>query len=635
MLLYENGYATDNKSIVIAAVSDHQTKRSCGRVVRQMQSVLGHLAGFSLPYMSATSGITKIEYVTAQVLLWEMMIDPLLERRSVVVVEHSEDRHLWMDAVLGILYKVLPHRTDLKLILSLSAGSIEFANDIFNYFNKTLPGKTNLVNFGIEDAKMPVETYFLDNPTSNYLQKVIEILFKICGEIEGTGDQEEGDVLVIVPTKKDVQQVIQKCENDLQAKEIVFMPLFNISNPNQYQEILGNDYVGNGIWRVIVTTGVIDGDYELFSMGRIQYVIDSGYRQIVETNFEAELVRKSFVPISVEKAEARRLMASNSRKVGKCYRVYTHIFASQEMAKGDFPETFYTDLTEFSLCLQNFMIPDLSQFQFLAPAPPIESLKLAIQKLYYLRAVDTDFKITMHGRRMADSHLPVKLASAVAAAADLGCVEELITIAAMVLAGGTDSVFFDPSGREERKRAKAEHAKFQVKEGDFLTLLNVYEEFKAHPTTKWTKDKYLNYRTLLRAKGIRAELHEYLNSQGIVPLDKELGKSKRFIENRICLSICKGFFLNSAKRSARPDDSEEGIYFTLINSRVNEDDDSTSVMAHFTSVQDIESPWIVYDQLVETQNNTDPNGAPVWCLKGITAVQSEWLLETGFYKIPK
>lgn len=612
--------------------------------MRSLQSELGHLVGFSIPYQSATSGITKIEYVTNELLLWEIMVDPLLEHRSVIILEQIHVRSLWGDALLGTLKMILPHRRDLRLILSVSPGYSSIVKQLQEYFSPAVDGaEISVVPFNIEDARVPVETYYLNEPCANFVDSALE---RISDLYNNPGDKysDGGDMIVFMTTRREVEQVIQRAGNELQANNAVFFPFYSAESLSQYQAVMGDDYTGEGIWRIIVTTDAMDENYDILAKGRAVFIIDTGFRQISETNSDFQLRRDMILPISVARAESRRLLASNSDRIGKCYRLYTEQYAIEEMTELDIPETFYADLTEFSLRIMSLSVTNVAtDFPFLSPQPPIQALSHALERLFYLKAINNKYELTTQGSQMADLHLPVKLARSMIAASELSCVKEMTSIAAMVLAGGVDAAFFDPSGKQERQKAKSEHEKFQVKEGDYLTLLNIYDSFKrkGNDTPKWTRERYLNYRTLLRAQGIRTQLFGYLEKQGILTIEET--KNKRNLEDRICHSICKGYFLNAAKRTTAPSDASAddtrnmGVYYKLLNEKVvqeelQEGEEQMVVQAYFTSVQDISEQYVVYQELVEIPSKYGSQGPSTWYMKGITAVKSAWLLDSAYYK---
>jgi hypothetical protein len=67
-----------------------------------------------------------------------------------------------------------------------------------------------------------------------------------------------------------------------------------------------------------------------------------------------------------------------------------------------------------------------------------ESLQDALRQLFVIGAINCDGAITARGRLMATLPLDPSLAAAALAAADLGCLQDLLTVAAMLSA---DAIF--------------------------------------------------------------------------------------------------------------------------------------------------------------------------------------------------
>ena len=72
------------------------------------------------------------------------------------------------------------------------------------------------------------------------------------------------------------------------------------------------------------------------------------------------------------------------------------------------------------------------------PALQRETLEAALKQLFMLDAIDLDGKITPLGRQMVSLPLEPSLARTLIAAAQLGCLQHALTVAAMLSA---DSIF--------------------------------------------------------------------------------------------------------------------------------------------------------------------------------------------------
>ena len=76
---------------------------------------------------------------------------------------------------------------------------------------------------------------------------------------------------------------------------------------------------------------------------------------------------------------------------------------------------------------------------FQCPALQRETLEAALKQLFMLDAIDLDGKITPLGRQMVSLPLEPSLARTLIAAAQLGCLQQALTVAAMLSA---DSIFY-------------------------------------------------------------------------------------------------------------------------------------------------------------------------------------------------
>ena len=132
-----------------------------------------------------------------------------------------------------------------------------------------------------------------------------------------------------------------------------------------------------------------------------------------------------------------------------------------------------------------------------------------LELLYGLGAIDDAGKLTEPlGLRMAELPLSPMLARMVLGAGDFQCVEEALTIAAMLQ---LENVFVRPARGEQKVNAERARRKFSVLEGDHITLLNIYTAFvKCGKSSQWCRQNFLHYKGLCRAVEIRKQLEKHL-----------------------------------------------------------------------------------------------------------------------------
>ena len=89
-------------------------------------------------------------------------------------------------------------------------------------------------------------------------------------------------------------------------------------------------------------------------------------------------------------------------------------------------------------------INNLITFDFMDP-PPHEMLMRALEQLYALGSLNDKGELTRLGRRMAEFPTEPMLAKMIIISEDFKCVEQIITIVAMLSVG--NSIFYRPKDR--------------------------------------------------------------------------------------------------------------------------------------------------------------------------------------------
>ncbi|KAL6523614.1 hypothetical protein OROGR_017217 [Orobanche gracilis] len=272
------------------------------------------------------------------------------------------------------------------------------------------------------------------------------------------------------------------------------------------------------------------------------------------------------------------------------------------MSPTSIPEIQRINLGMTTLNLKAMGINDLLSFDFMDPPSP-QALVSAMEQLYSLGALDEEGLLTKLGRKMAEFPLDPPLSKMLLASVDLGCSDEILTIIAMIQTG---NIFYRP--REKQAQADQKRAKFFQPEGDHLTLLAVYEAWKAKNFSgPWCFENFVQSRSLTRARDVRKQLLSIMDKYklDVVSAGKNFQKIRK--------AIAAGFFYHAARK-----DPQEG-YRTLVENQ--------PVYIHPSSALFQRQPdWVVYHELVMTTKEY---------MREVTVIDPKWLVELAprFFKV--
>jgi len=305
------------------------------------------------------------------------------------------------------------------------------------------------------------------------------------------------------------------------------------------------------------------------------------------------------------------------------------------------PEIRRTNLINVVLTLKATGVADLLTFDFLDP-PDTETLVSALEKLYYLGALDQDGVLTRLGSRMSELPLDPTQCRTLLTALDLGCASTVLTVVAML---STQNCFYRP--RDRHQEADLRKAAFIAPQGDQLTLLNVYDAWIAEgATAEWCQKNFIQHRSMRDARDIRTQLERILSRRAAASAavgDRSRGGAGKSAEDRRsryddpagaaaaaveCLgpeqgnrdpdlirkALTAGYFFQAAKRGMGDD------YRTLVDRR--------RVAVHPSSALAHSKPrYVIYHELVLTSKEY---------MRNAMAIDPRWLVELApdFYSTP-
>ena len=133
----------------------------------------------------------------------------------------------------------------------------------------------------------------------------------------------------------------------------------------------------------------------------------------------------------------------------------------------------------------------------------------SMYQLWILGALDNTGGLTTLGRQMVEFPLDPAQSKMLIVASEMECSAEMLIIVSML---SVPSIFYRPKGREEEAIAKQE--KFQVPESDHLTLLHLYQKWKAAGySASWCADHFIHVKAMKKVREIRQQLKDIMVSQ--------------------------------------------------------------------------------------------------------------------------
>jgi ATP-dependent RNA helicase DDX35 len=583
------------------------------RVAEEFGCDVGKEVGYSIRFEDATSESTRIKFLTDGLLIREALVDPLLSRYSVIMVDEAHERSISSDILLGLLKKIRKKRPDLRIIISSATLQAE---DFRTFFSEpkeeaTADDKQNEDTASIvslEGRTYPIDILYLDSPAENYLERAVSTVFDIHE------NEPKGDILAFLTGREEIDQAVQAVsERSTQlppgSQSILPLPLY-AGLPTDQQMYVFEEAPEN-FRKVIFSTNISEASV---TIDGIVYVVDSGFVKLRAYNPKTGIESLTATPVSKASA-AQRAGRAGRTKPGKCFRLYTEE-AYRSLPDANIPEIQRSNLAPFVLQLKALGIDNVLRFDFLTP-PPAELMIRALELLYSLGALDDYAKLTKPlGLRMAELAVEPMMAKTLLSAPSFGCLSEILTIAAMTSLGG--NIWIQHEG--EKKKAESAKRKFAAEEGDHLTLLNVYQAFvtKGRKESRFCHENLLNFKLMARAVSIRAQLKRYLERFGL-DVDESLagarststGNNNKAEQIRRCLTA--GYFAHAARM--QPDGTFRNVSGTTV------------LHAHPSSIMfNRKADWVVFHEVMETGSKT--------FIRDITRIEKAWLLEYApeFYK---
>ncbi|XP_073867577.1 ATP-dependent RNA helicase DQX1 isoform X2 [Macaca fascicularis] len=397
------------------------------RVADEMDLTLGHEVGYSIPQEDCTGPNTLLRFCWDRLLLQEVASTRGTGVWGVLILDEAQERSVASDSLQGLLQDArlenLPG--DLRVVV-VTDPALEPKLRAFW-------GNPPIVHIPREAGERPSPIY-RDTIPPDRVEAACQAVLELCRK------EAPGDVLVYLPSEEEISLCCESLSREVESLPLQRLPPRVLPLHPDCGQAVQAVYEDMDARKVVVTHWLADFS---FSLPSIQHVIDSGLelRSVYNPRIRAEF--QVLRPISKCQAEARRLRARGFPP-GSCLCLYPKSFLELEAPPLPQPRVCEENLSSLVLLLKRRQIAEPGECHFLdQPAP--EALMQALEDLDYLAALDDDGDLSDLGVILSEFPLAPELAKALLASCEFDCVDEMLTLAAM-LTGGADEAWCQARG---------------------------------------------------------------------------------------------------------------------------------------------------------------------------------------------
>ncbi|EPW4452487.1 ATP-dependent RNA helicase HrpA [Vibrio vulnificus] len=462
------------------------------RIAEEMETQLGDFVGYKVRFNDQISENTQIKLMTDGILLAEIQHDRFLNQYDTIIIDEAHERSLNIDFILGYLKELLPRRPDLKVIITSATIDPERFSNHF--------GGAPIIE--VSGRTYPVETRY--RPLGGETEDDRDQLEGIFDAVDELCDEGLGDILIFMNGEREIRDTADAlAKRKLKDTEIV--PLYARLSAGEQNKIF-QPHTGR---RIVLATNVAETS---LTVPGIKYVIDPGTARISRYSYRTKVQRLPIEPVSQASANQRKGRCGRVQE-GICIRLYSEDDFNSRPEFTD-PEILRINLASVILQMTALGLGDIEAFPFVE-APDKRNILDGVRLLEELGAINSNAKdpkkrLTAVGKQLARLPIDPRLARMVLEAPRLGCLKEVMIIAAALS-------IQDPRERPSDKQQSADdkHRRFYHEDSDFLTFVNLWNHIQKQQKAlsgnqfrRQCKDDYLNYLRVREWQDVYFQIHQ-------------------------------------------------------------------------------------------------------------------------------
>ncbi len=462
------------------------------RVAEELGVSWGREVGCKMRFNDDTGPETRIKFMTDGILLAEIQSDSELRAYSALIIDEAHERSLNIDFLLGYLQGLLVRRPELKLIITSATIDTDA-------FSQAFGGAPIIEVSGrlwpVEIRYRPLESF----PTRDAYEPLSHLDAAVRATEDALLESGDGDVLVFLPTERDIRDVREMMEEML-GRGTEVLALYGRMPAAEQARI----FSPGPRRRVVLATNVAETS---LTLPRIRYVVDAGLARMSRYNPRTRTKRLPVEEISQSSANQRAGRAGRLRE-GVAIRLYDE----EDFAKRPRftqPEIQRANLAEVILRMKAFALGEIENFPFINP-PPVAAIRAGYRLLHELGAVSELNVLTGLGAELARLPLDPTLGRMLLQACEENVLPEVLVIAAGLSIP-------DPRERpeEQKEAAQTAHQKFADVDSDFLSFLKMWQQCpegegkgSSNALRRYCKTNFLSFTRMREWRDIHRQLAE-------------------------------------------------------------------------------------------------------------------------------
>lgn len=398
------------------------------RIAELMGERPGGTVGYATRMDSKTSAKTRLLVLTEGIFVRRIQDDPELTGVSAVLFDEVHERSLDSDFGLALaLDAQCALRPDLRIVpMSATLDGARFA---------ALLEDAPVVES--EGRIQPLELRHIGRSAEARIEDEMAAAIR-----RALSDEAEGDLLAFLPGVAEIERTAERIEGAAEVHK-----LHGSLHPAAQRAAIRPSREGRR--KVILATSIAETS---LTIDGVRIVVDSGLARRPRYDRAAGVTRLVTERASQAAATQRAGRAARQRP-GVAYRLW-EAAATAGMPPFDPPEILESDLSSLLLDCALWGVSDPGTLRWLDP-PPVAAVEEARRRLVRLDALDTDGRITAHGKGLARLPLSPRLAHMLVRAGELGLADIAAEVAVLLGERGVGGQDTDLTLRRQRWRRES------------------------------------------------------------------------------------------------------------------------------------------------------------------------------------